>query len=141
MFALIGASVRLSDIDSSVLQASLCVVMAGLCARLVSTFMSVGCAGLNCAEQGFVAICWTPKATVQAAIGSEILDAALRAGAPEETVKLGRTILTVAVLSIIVTAPLGALAIAILGPRWLQKDGQVRLEQQDDSGSGSQVSV
>lgn len=57
---------------------------------------------------------------MQAAIGGLALDMAL-AGDNPEFVRLGTTVLTTAVLSIIITAPIGALAIALSGPRFLNK--------------------
>lgn len=57
----------------------------------------------------------------QAAIGGLALDQAIKD--KNETLKpLGLTVLTMAVLSIIITAPIGALAIAISGPRFLKSD-------------------
>ena len=56
---------------------------------------------------------YTPKATVQAAIGGIPLALGLAAG---------NQILTVAVLSILITAPLGALCIDYFYPRFLKKE-------------------
>lgn len=42
--------------------------------------------------------------------------------APEEFFKYGSAMLTMAVFAICITAPLGAIFIAQLGPRWLTKD-------------------
>lgn len=55
-------------------------------------------------------IAYTPKATVQAAIGG----VPLALGLPQ-----GEVILAVAVLSILITAPLGAIAIHHFGEKWL----------------------
>lgn len=57
---------------------------------------------------------------VQAAIGSTALDMA-RSKNDLELQKYGMDVLTVAVLSILITAPIGALLIGLLGPRVLQK--------------------
>lgn len=56
----------------------------------------------------------------QAAIGSKALDIA-RNGNDKELQKYGMDVLTVAVLSILLTAPVGALIIGLCGPRLLQK--------------------
>lgn len=56
----------------------------------------------------------------QAAIGSTALDMA-RSKNDLELQKYGMDVLTVAVLSILITAPIGALIISLLGPRLLQK--------------------
>lgn len=56
----------------------------------------------------------------QAAIGSTALDMA-RSKNDLELQRYGMDVLTVAVLSILITAPIGALLISLLGPRLLQK--------------------
>jgi hypothetical protein len=108
----------------------LTILCASLVVRIVCTFAAVSGAGLSAKEKGFVSLAWLPKATVQAAIGSEILDGALQSQASEDVVEWGRTILTLAVLAIVVTAPLGSIAIAVSGPRWLQHgdDAHVDIE-------------
>nr|XP_006825815.1 PREDICTED: mitochondrial sodium/hydrogen exchanger 9B2-like [Saccoglossus kowalevskii] len=88
---------------------------------MLVSFLSVFRAGLNLKEKCFIPLAWLPKATVQAAIGSIALDTAREKGSSEEVIELGKQILTIAVLSIIITAPLGAAAIALSGPRLLNK--------------------
>ena len=63
---------------------------------------------------------WTPKATVQAAVGSMVLDRAKAEGLTEY-LPYGVKSLTASILSILITAPMGALLMATLGPRWLTK--------------------
>ena len=75
--------------------------------------------GLSRPERLFVALAWLPKATVQAAVGAVALDAAESDGAEDRA----RVVLTVAVLAIVMTAPLGAVLIAVFGPRLLTHDG------------------
>ena len=72
-----------------------------------------------------MALAWIPKATVQAAIGALALDLARQYQAGPQAEIYGTQILTLAVLAIITTAPVGALAIAWSGPHWLQKEEQV----------------
>jgi len=72
---------------------------------------------LNTKERLFVVVSYLPKATVQAAIGGAPLMAMAAAGMGTHP---GEIILAVAVLSILLTAPLGAWAISILGERWLE---------------------
>lgn len=71
-------------------------------------------------EKVFIALAWMPKATVQAAIGSSALDMA-RLRNDTELQKYGMKVLTVAVLAILLTAPVGALLIGLAGPHLLQK--------------------
>ena len=58
-------------------------------------------------------IAYLPKATVQAAIGGAPLARGLPCGGP---------ILSVAVLSILVTAPLGAIGMEVACPRWITRE-------------------
>jgi len=58
---------------------------------------------------------------LQALIGSLALDTAIRNQAGAEKVEWGLQILTIAVLCILLTAPIGAAAISLSGPRLLQK--------------------
>lgn len=127
LFMLIGAAVDIDKISSDEVGVSFAVILIALCARLVVTYLSVGgsSADLVFWERLFVAVAWFPKATVQAAVGAEVLDKALEqdvgSDAREELEPVGRFILTAAVLSIIITAPLGAIGMFVAGPRWLQK--------------------
>ena len=68
-----------------------------------------------------------PKATVQAALGPVFLDNAIKYG-KKEWEPMGEEILTLAVLSILLTAPLGAVSILALGPVLLEKDEQGKEE-------------
>lgn len=68
---------------------------------------------LNWKERIFCVIAYLPKATVQAAIGS----VPLAAGLP-----CGKLVLSVAVLAIIITAPLGAIGIDNSYKMFLQKE-------------------
>ncbi len=70
-----------------------------------------------------MSMAWLPKATVQAAIGSVALDVVKEQTNPlEKDLILGRQVLTLAVLAILVTAPIGAFLIAFFGPRLLEKE-------------------
>ena len=67
---------------------------------------------LKLKERAFCMLAYTPKATVQAAIGGVPLSMGLACG---------NTVLTVAVLAIIITAPLGAFAIDMTYRKLLKK--------------------
>jgi NhaP-type Na+/H+ or K+/H+ antiporter len=112
LFVLVGAQVNLEVAWHAGL-AGLAVIFIGLCFRSVGTYLSVMGAGLDFREKMFCVVSYIPKATVQAAIGAIPMEA----GVPG-----GEVILAVAVLSILVTAPLGAIGISILGERVLEKD-------------------
>jgi solute carrier family 9B (sodium/hydrogen exchanger), member 1/2 len=112
LFVLVGAQVNLEVAWNSGL-AGLAVIAFGLVWRSVGTYLSVLGAGLNWREKLFCVISYIPKATVQAAIGAIPLEA----GVPG-----GEVILAVAVLSILVTAPLGAIGISLYGEKVLERD-------------------
>uniref|UniRef100_A0A3Q2YBI1 Cation/H+ exchanger transmembrane domain-containing protein n=1 Tax=Hippocampus comes TaxID=109280 RepID=A0A3Q2YBI1_HIPCM len=108
LFGLIGAELGIASL------------LIALLVRLLFTYVCVLFAGFNIREKLFIALAWMPKATVQAAIGSTALDMA-RTRQDEQMQKYGMDVLTVAVLSILLTAPVGALIIGLCGPCLLQK--------------------
>ena len=101
LFVLVGASVDLSY-ASGVGLAVFAVLGIALLIRLLGVIFALIGTRLNSKEKLFCLISYIPKATVQAAIGA----IPLAAGVPS-----GSLILTMAVLAIFVTAPLGALGI------------------------------
>lgn len=109
LFVLVGAEVNIHVALDSGLQ-GLIIVSIGLLARSVGVFFSTMGSGFTFKERLFCMIAYTPKATVQAAIGG----VPLALGLPQ-----GEVILAVAVLSILITAPLGAIAIHHFGEKWL----------------------
>ena len=82
---------------------------------MVGTYFAVSFGTLNTKEKIFMAFAWMPKATVQAALGPVFLDNVIKYGR-EEWLDMGGEILTLAVLSILITAPLGSICILALGP-------------------------
>ena len=110
LFVLVGAQVNVHvALDAGAAGAAL--IFIGLVARSVGTYLSVLGAGLNSKEKLFCVISYIPKATVQAAIGAVPLEAGVGSG---------EVILAVSVLSILITAPLGAIGIMVSGKRWLE---------------------
>ena len=105
LFVLVGAQVNL-DVALNTGLAGLGVIFFGLVFRSIGTYLSLFGMALTPAEKLFCVVSYIPKATVQAAIGAIPLAAGVVGG---------DTILAVAVLSILVTAPLGAFGIKIFG--------------------------
>ncbi|HDP35767.1 MAG TPA: hypothetical protein ENN29_11740 [Candidatus Hydrogenedentes bacterium] len=99
------------------------VVALGLVARAIGVNVCLVGSGMNSGTRAFVTAAYLPKATVQAAIGATPLLALSHAGLPT---KPGEIILAVAVLSIVLTAPLGAWATAFLGERHLEDNDALR---------------
>ena len=101
LFVLVGATVNIKYALGASIPAIL-LIMTVIVFRMVGVFLCLLGTTLSYKERLFCMIAYCPKATVQAAIGSIPLSMGLSAG---------NIILTVAVLSILITAPLGAFAI------------------------------
>jgi len=110
LFVLVGATVDIGVIPTIGPKVILLIVVA-LIIRMVGVYVSLIATSLNRQEKLFVAISYLPKATVQAAIGSIPLAMGL---------SVGPLILTAAVLSILLTAPLGAILIDATSERFLE---------------------
>ena len=112
LFVLVGAAVDLRYTLSAGLPALL-LILGALVFRSVGVAISLVKTNLNRKERLFCVIAYLPKATVQAAIGSVPLAMGL---------KCGNLVLSVAVLSIVVTAPLGAFLMEITQNKLLDKE-------------------
>ncbi|MEG1536383.1 MAG: cation:proton antiporter [Clostridia bacterium] len=100
LFVLVGAEVNFDYVGSSGLMI-IAVMFLSLIFRVFGVFACLIRTNLNAKERIFCAIAYLPKATVQAAIGAIPFTIGLASG---------QIILTCAVLAILITAPLGALA-------------------------------
>lgn len=134
LFGLIGAAVDISVVDLEVLGIGAGALFAGLLVRCIAAFLCMLGTGFELSEQAFIALAWLPKATVQAAIGSIALDTAIALSSGAEEEKRGLAVLTIAVLAIVVTAPVGAILISVFGHRWLAQK-PVDDGRQDSSAS------
>lgn len=101
LFVLVGATVNLNYALNLGL-VSIIIIIFALIFRIIGVNLSLIKTNLNKKEKLFTSFSYLPKATVQAAIGAIPLSMGLSSG---------ETILTVAVVSILVTAPLGAILI------------------------------
>uniref|UniRef100_A0A4X1UM19 Cation/H+ exchanger transmembrane domain-containing protein n=1 Tax=Sus scrofa TaxID=9823 RepID=A0A4X1UM19_PIG len=118
LFGLVGAEVSVASLKSNAI--GICVTNGlALLIRISSTFVLMSFAGFNFKEKIFIAFSWMPKATVQAVLGPLALEKA-RISAPHLE-PYSRDVMTVAFLSILITAPNGALIIGILGPKMLTR--------------------
>lgn len=112
LFVLVGASVAVDSLGGAGLSAVI-LVLGVLVFRMIGVFLCVIGTKLNLKEKLFCMLAYTPKATVQAAIGGLPLAMGLSCGV---------TVLTVSVAAILITAPLGAFAIDLTYKKFLQKD-------------------
>ena len=101
LFVLVGACVDISHLANAGVSALL-LLAGALVFRMLGVWVCLLKTALSGREKLFCMLSYTPKATVQAAIGG----IPLAMGLP-----CGDTILTVAVAAIMITAPLGAFAI------------------------------
>lgn len=127
LFSSVGASIIIKSIQVDIFGKAILILCIGVLSRLVGTFIVTGNQGFTVKERGFFAFSWIPKATVQAAIGGIVLDNARQLGGisdadREKYIQYGNIVLSMAVLSIILTAPTGAILINTLGTKWLSDD-------------------
>lgn len=111
LFVLVGATVDIKYAFSAGIMA-IVLIFGVLVFRMIGVLICLIKTKLNKKERLFCMIAYCPKATVQAAIGSIPLTMGL---------SCGNIVLTVAVLSILITAPLGAFFIELLYKRLLKK--------------------
>lgn len=112
LFVLVGAAVDIRYTLSAGIAAVFMIFIA-LIFRTAGVLICTIKTKLNMKERIFCVIAYLPKATVQAAIGSVPLAAGLACG---------KIILSLAVLAIIITAPLGALGIDNTYKKLLEKE-------------------
>lgn len=118
LFVLVGAQVDVVvALNAGVL--GILVILIGLVGRSIGVILSLLGTDLTWKERLFCVIAYVPKATVQAAIGGIPLSMGVASG---------DVILAIAVLSIIITAPLGAIGISTSSKRLLTVEEGVMLK-------------
>ncbi len=122
LFVYIGTEVHLDVIDPSSLGMAVGLLFLGLSARSAGVWLSLIGSDLNAKEKVFCMVAYLPKATVQAAMGAVPLAMVVAGKLTQTSEATAQKILTVAVLSIILTAPLGAIGIKLLGPKLLKEN-------------------
>lgn len=112
LFVLVGATVNIGYLGNVGVKA-LVVITGALAFRMLGVFVCLLGTSLRRREKVFTMMAYTPKATVQAAIGGIPLALGFACG---------DMVLTVAVLAIVLTAPLGAFAIDLSYKKLLNKN-------------------
>ena len=112
LFVLVGAAVEISVLRTAGLLAVL-LILASIIFRMLAVIVCLYKTKLNFKEKIFACISYLPKATVQAAIGAIPLSLGMPAGS---------LILTISVLSIFISAPLGAIGMDRLNIKLLKVD-------------------
>ncbi len=110
LFVLVGASVAVTSLVNAGVKVVLLLALV-LIFRMVGVFICMSGTPLNVKEKLFCMIAYTPKATVQAAIGG--LPLAMGLGC-------GEIVLAVSVVAILITAPVGAFMIDLTYKKWLE---------------------
>ena len=126
LFGTIGAAIQIDEIDLTVIPLALVILVAGVVVRLISAYLWVWQKKYTLKERIVIMVGWIPKATVQAAIGGVVLDRArdeIDRDDPDydDYEDYGQKILTSAIVTILITAPLGAILTNNLGKIWLNK--------------------
>lgn len=111
LFVLVGATVNIGYLGRVGMRALL-MIAGALLFRMAGVWVCLLGTGLKTGEKAFTMLAYTPKAAVQAAIGGIPLALGFACG---------DTVLTVAVLAIVLTAPLGAFAIDLSYRKLLTK--------------------
>ena len=111
LFVLVGATVNIGYIGKVGVKAII-VIVGALIFRMLGVFVCLLGTRIKGKEKLFAMVAYTPKATVQAAIGGIPLALGF---------SCGDTVLTVAVLAIVFTAPIGAFAIDLSYKKLLQR--------------------
>lgn len=112
LFVLVGASVAVDHALSAGISVIVLLLLV-LVFRMIGVFLCLIGTKLNGKEKMFCMIAYTPKATVQAAIGGIPLAMGL---------SCGQIVLTVSVIAILLTAPLGAFEIDLTYKRFLKRE-------------------
>lgn len=111
LFVLVGASVRIDSLKTAGISGIFLILLV-LVFRMAGVFFCMLGTQLNLKERAFCMLAYSPKATVQAAIGGLPLAMGLACG---------DIVLTVSVIAILLTAPLGAFAIDFTYHRFLDR--------------------
>nr|WP_317363901.1 cation:proton antiporter [uncultured Blautia sp.] len=111
LFVLVGATVNIGYLSKVGVKA-LVVIAVALIFRMFGVFFCLLGTSLDKKERLFAMMAYTPKATVQAAIGGIPLSLGIACG---------DIVLTVAVLAIVLTAPAGAFAMDLSYKKFLKK--------------------
>ncbi len=112
LFVLLGASIQLDILGNMLLPGILLLAIGLLLGRTIGWYLSTLGSNWNWRERWFLLPGNSAKATVQAAIGGIPL---------ERGIEGGETMLAIAALSILITAPIGAWAIPTFAPKLLAK--------------------
>lgn len=129
LYGVLGSGLDFDEVNSDIMSKAFVVMITGVLIRIPLAYLSVCKADLNTREKLFISIAWIPKATIQAALGGVILGIIDRKNLDAEYYKYGQSILAITLLSILITTPLGALLIGLLGKKLLQQGNAIPVDE------------
>ncbi|XP_041987706.1 sodium/hydrogen exchanger 9B2-like isoform X2 [Aricia agestis] len=125
LFGVTGAQIVISELPTHLVLVGGGILIVCMVLRAIVTSCVAVRSNLNMKEKIFVGFSWMAKATVQAALAPVALDEVKKmAGGSEpvaQLVEYAETVITVCIMSIVITAPLGAIIITLTGPKLLSK--------------------
>ncbi|XP_028932431.1 sodium/hydrogen exchanger 9B2-like [Ornithorhynchus anatinus] len=133
LFGLVGAEISVASLTPGIIGICVTTLSLAVVVRIFITFQMVSFAGFNIKEKIFISLAWIPKATVQAVLGPLALETA-RASNKSQLEEPAKTVMTVAFLAILITAPNGALLIGLLGSKLLKKKEKGLNEENIEEG-------
>ncbi|CAG9859027.1 unnamed protein product [Phyllotreta striolata] len=120
LFGITGSRIKIKDMDGEIVLACLGILIASVLIRIgVTMLVGIGC-NMNLKEKLFVSVSWISKGIVQAALGPVALSL-LEENGTEKEIQDSRRLMNCCILSIIVTAPTGAILTTMLGSVLLTK--------------------
>lgn len=126
-FALIGKELDFTAIQTDMLWQGVVALVLGLAVRILFGYLSTSGGEFSWRERAYITLSSLPKATVQATMGPIALDLA-RGGGDEEQITFAKTVLVSSVIAIVLTAPLGAVLMEKLAPKWLKRSEDEEVE-------------
>lgn len=124
LFGVTGAQVVIAELEPRLVLIGGGILVACVALRAMLTSLCAVRSNLNMREKIFVGLAWMAKATVQAALGPVALDEVRKIAGLEpdsELIQYAETVITVCIMSIVITAPIGAIVITLAGPKLLTR--------------------
>ncbi|XP_025196297.1 sodium/hydrogen exchanger 9B1 isoform X1 [Melanaphis sacchari] len=120
LFGLTGTQIVLKELDLKFVTVTVMCVAIAFVSRIFITIIAASGSSLNFKEKLFIALSWMAKASVQAALGPAVLEVAEN-NKNSEHIAYSRMIVMVCIISILLTAPAGAIIVSLSGPKLLTK--------------------
>lgn len=120
LFGCIGAQLVFTKIVKSYVGKAIGIILLGVSVRAGVAYIVSSTNRYTVKERLFFSICWVPKATVQATVSGLFLAEALKIK-NAEYITYGENIQTIAIIAILVCAPLGSILVSTFGDVLLER--------------------